>query len=241
MVRPALRAALAVALSAACAMPALAEDDPADCSFVAYDSAVPIQIARVKPGVAKLHFIKSKAETATCPSTGPACEARAYLQAGDVAIAGKALPGFACAQYLSAKGRTTAGWLPTSGIDLLAPRQASKPTDWTGKWLRDEASITIKALKGGKLDVNGEAVANSHDPEIVRRGNVRSGDIQATTAPVDGHLEFGAGDDVAFDRDDREQNCQMKLWRVESLLLVEDTGNCGGYGVSFTGIYTLAK
>jgi hypothetical protein len=34
-----------------------------------------------------------------------------------------------------------------------------------------------------------------------------------------------------------EDDCQVRMQRVDALLIVEDNGSCGGAAVTFTGFY----
>ena len=34
-----------------------------------------------------------------------------------------------------------------------------------------------------------------------------------------------------------DSGCKVRMHRIGELLLVEDNGNCGGVGVTFTGLY----
>ncbi len=200
------------------------------------DEIAPATIAR---GAPRVHFIASTTDKLKqCPSQLPACQLSSFLVPGNVVLAGASADGFRCVTYRTADGRETSGFLPAAAV---VEKPAANPAlaDWLGRWVRDrEASITI-ARKGAMLAVTGEATWGSFDPERVRLGNVRSGDIDAVSAPRGNMVAIGPGYDGAGPPDlAQNDDCRARLRLFGPYLAVEDNTGCGGANVSFTGVYS---
>jgi hypothetical protein len=111
--------------------------------------------------------------------------------------------------------------------------------DWTGTWLREEATITVTAAtRAGALSIHGDATYGAEDPERVKRGAVNVGAIEATMAPTGANLSFAMGDTATLPVDKgADTDCKVWMRRLGPYLLVDDNNQCGGMNVSFRGAY----
>ncbi len=179
--------------------------------------------------IAKANFAKNESERAHCPTADAACTRHAFLLPGD-AVLGEAGTGaagpYGCIAYVSEKGIETDGWFPAANLKPLA-----SPTNWAGKWKRDTSAEIDIAVKGDTAHLTGNATANSGS--AVNEGDL-DGDIDAR-AP---YASFAiAGDrQIAFARAGQD-DCAVELRQLGPYLLVQDNNNCGGMGVSFSGLY----
>lgn len=101
-----------------------------------------------------------------------------------------------------------------------------KRIDKTGRFDRDSAELNVWLLKDGQVRVAGDStwVGNA------RTGNVNVGEVDGIFALQGSKLLFkdgGQGD-----------NCHFAItFGVDSLMVTEDTQECGGINVSFDGKY----
>lgn len=238
------RIRLAAVLFALPVSVAAAEDRPApgDCIGYSFDAAETASAYRVREGAERLNFVRSASEKAGCPTAGAECRARAYLQPGDFVLSSYAEGAFVCAMYRGLKGDYTSGWLPAAGLDKAPAAAAPSRADWAGRWERAEATIEIKPAKTG-LAISGEATYGANVKQMVANGTVRSGVFSATVKDGAPMLAFADGDDGAssFSTAAADGTCLVRLWIASSAkgqrLVAEDNGQCGGMGVSFSGIY----
>src|SRR5262245_10259374 len=80
----------------------------------------------------------------------------------------------------------TRGWLPRAAIQITPPEPAA-PRQWDGKWQRDrDAQIVIKSSRD-ELEVSGNAMWGSRDPQRVKRGAVHVGELSGRGRPR-GHV-----------------------------------------------------
>ncbi len=218
--------------------PALAEDGeaPGECLGIDFDQQHPIAIARIKPDMPRVHFIKSVTDDAACPADTATCRQKAYLVPGDMVLLGKAFPDkdhatFSCVVYESPaakKSRWSGGWLPSASLAPVARAPAPGRSDWTGKWTHGGGDITIANGSNGTVTIKGEAFYEAAQ-------NVHTGVIDAKAKPERDLLQFADDGSGAFDAPDA--GCQVRMQRVDALLVVEDNNNCGGELVTFTGFY----
>ena len=220
--------------------PALAAG-PVQCGgWEDLEPATKIALAAVS-GSGRVNFVKSDAEQAGCPGAQPACIRKGFVVGGDEVIVSAQEGAYSCAQYVSAKGLETTGWLPAA---MLAPLRASGPYaagDWLGTWSGNpEQSITIKPGKGaGGLVAHGDATWGSLDPERVKRGGVNIGEFDAALRAGGDGVSFAIGDKgetLAYDKGE-EFTCKVRMRRLGPFLMVQDNRQCGGNNVSFTGNY----
>jgi hypothetical protein len=236
------RGALGGLVLALAAGPAPAQTQ--DCS--GFDELGPdaaLSIAAVADPGPRVNFIKNGSTAKGCPSGTEACRERAFLVPGDQVIVSSTNGAFACATYVSAKGLTRAGWLPATALRMGAEPAAVRMADWVATWTAPEQQITIKAARGGLLDVDGDATFGALDPERVKRGAVNMGQVSGTAKPEGAVLAFAMGNDdrtLPFD-EGGEFNCRIRLRLVGSFLLAEDNRQCGGANVSFSGAYRRKK
>ena len=106
-------------------------------------------------------------------------------------------------------------------------------------WTAPEQQITIKAGRGGGLDADGDATFGALDPERAKRGAVNIGHVSGTAKPEGPILAFAMGDDdktFPFDKGG-EFDCRIRLRLVGPYLLAGDNKQCGGFNVTFDGVY----
>jgi hypothetical protein len=203
--------------------PALAAD--ANCFGAEFADGPRLEIARIKPGAARVNFIRNGD---ACPSDAAACRDKAFLAPGDLVVRGRKSGGFVCADFLTGKNARS-GWLPEAALEP-APL-ATKPQDWRGDWKRVEAGINITLDAKGNLNAKGEATFGALDPARVKRGAVNMGDFTGALELAEGHATF-ANKNVADD-----YSCLVRMARAGAFLFVQDNRQCGGNNVSFTGLY----
>jgi hypothetical protein len=202
---------------------------------------------RVRPGRSRLHFIKGANEEAGCPQANAACTARAYLLPGDAVIAAMAEGDFVCAAFASAKGANseTGGWLPRAALDRT-DAAAPAARDWLGQWRAGPwKQIKITAAPGGGIELEGSALYGADDPARRERGAVNTGNLSATVKPEGGKASFSVDTDSEVKDHDADVGdatlCRVRLWRLGPYLAVTDNVQCGGFNVTFTGIYRRGR
>jgi len=122
----------------------------------------------------------------------------------------------------------TKGWLPSASLAPVTPALAPARSDWIGQWVHASGHITIADGANGAVTIHGEAFYNAAQ-------NVHTGVVDATAKPAQGLLQFADDGNIPFD--DPKAECQLRMRRVEVLLVVEDNNGCGGAMVTFTGFY----
>ncbi len=213
-------------------------DDPANCVGPDWDDAKPLTVARVTAGP-RVHFVKSpydddfKADT--CPAATAACRSNAYLVTGDLVLVGRARGAFTCVSYQTRQRSKklpgwTRGWLPSAALTPVAPMAAPGPSDWLGAWDQRYAGIEIKAGGlGGRLKIEGIAAYPTAQ-------DYHTGAIDAEVRPGTDSIVFLNDGWMPFETQ-CDTGCRVRMHRIGDLLLVEDNGDCGGAGVTFTGLY----
>ena len=186
-------------------------------------------------------FVKNGTEQAGCPATGANCQRKGFVVTGDLVIVSSHQNGFACAQYVDAKGLETTGWLPESALAGEPAAAPSLSNDWIGEWSGNpEQSITIKGGKApNSLVLHGDATYGALDPGRVKRGAVNIGEFDATARLAGNLIAFAVGDNgktLPYDKGD-EFACRIRMVHLGPFLMVEDNRQCGGNNVSFTGDY----
>jgi hypothetical protein len=216
--------------------PAAAYDanDPANCMGVDWDEAQPLTVAKVT-AKERVNFVKSpydddfKADG--CPASTAACRKKSYLVPGDLVLAGKTRGAFTCVAYQAQKKPSwTVGWLPSTALAPVAPMRATTLSDWLGDWDQPHAGIEIKRGGiGGRLKIEGIAAYKG-------AREVHTGAIEAQVMPDKDSIAFLDDGWMPF-ATSCDSGCKVRMHRIGELLLVEDNGNCGGVGVTFTGLY----
>ncbi|ABQ39323.1 hypothetical protein [Bradyrhizobium sp. BTAi1] len=222
-----------LAVSAASAYDAT---DPANCTGIGWDDARPLTVARVT-GQPRVNFVKSPYDddfkAASCPAPTEACRKKSYLVSDDWVLVGRTRGNFTCVTYQPprTKSQTWArGWLPRAALAPVAPMAAPTLSDWTGSWVHPGGQLTIKAAGGGRLRIEGD--------QVVPAGrDLNNGSIAATAQPKGGVIAFVEDGTTPFEQPNGADECRVRLQRIGALLLVEDNNDCGGAGVSFTGLY----
>jgi hypothetical protein len=206
-------------------------DDPANCLGVDWDDTSALVVSKVIASP-RVNFIKSpyddefKAET--CPAATEACRRKAYLVTGDLVLTGKTRGSFTCISYQAPTERKpawTVGWLPTAALTQVAPTAAPDEKDWIGNWDHPYGSIEI----GGRLKIDGIMV-------VPTAQDSHNGAINAEARPRNGTIAFLDDGTLPFETK-CEDACRVRMRRVGPWLVVEDNNQCGGAGVSFTGLY----
>ena len=224
----------ATMIIAAC--PAHGEEEPV-CGFPDLSMNPVIALGHIASGSARVHFLKNPTMPG-CPSATPACTERAYVVPGDRVFVSIRRDAFVCATFVNAKGDDYSGWVPADAV-AYDKQESVTPSGWVGKWSRHEADIRVKPTKGGGLEIEGDATFGAHDPARVQRGAVNSGEISAEVTPAGDRLSFAESENGTLPVDQGgEFSCRVWMRRVGPWLLVYDNKNCGGFRVTFRGIYT---
>jgi hypothetical protein len=203
-----------------------------------------VALARVVSKDARLHFIAGKSERMpACPSAESACRLKAYVVPGDEVLVEATEAPYLCALFKSQAGTETRGWLPRAALQL-APSAAAPARQWAGKWQRDREAQIVIAAHGDEVEVSGNALWGSYDPQRVRRGAVHVGELSGKGQPRGQTLAIGYDPDKSgfpAGKDQPPEDCAAKLELYGRYLVVEDNLGCGGLNVSFTGIYVRVK
>ncbi|MGJ4939885.1 hypothetical protein ACQR1W_04875 [Bradyrhizobium sp. HKCCYLS1011] len=210
--------------------------NPNDCLGVDWDDKRPLTVAKViaQP---RVNFIKSPYDddfkATTCPAATEACRRTAYLVTNDLVLVGKTSGDFTCVIYQSptAKKQIWArGWLPSAALSRVEPMTAPAPSEWLGSWEHPGGGMTIAKGEGGKLKIDGE--------QVVPAGrDFHNGAIEAIATPKDGTIAFVNDGSTPFERPNEGDECRVRMQRIGPWLLVEDNNDCGGSGVTFSGLY----
>jgi hypothetical protein len=200
--------------------------------------------ARVVGKEAHVNFIAGPSKRmSSCPSAESACRLKAYVIPGDEVLVDATDAPFVCTFFKSQGGTETRGWLPRAALQIVPP-QPAPAQQWVGNWRRDrEAQIVITAHQDD-VQVSGNALWGSYDPQRVKRGAIHVGELNGNGRPRGQELAIGHDPDrSAFPpaRDAAPEDCAAKLELYGRYLVVEDNGGCGGLNVSFTGIYVRVK
>jgi hypothetical protein len=112
-----------------------------------------------------------------------------------------------------------------------------------GNWQAPEKSIVIRRnASSDGLDLTGSATWGGQDPDRVKRGAVNTGAFEAMAKPNGSSLAFTVGvwETLPYDKS-TDADCSVRLRLLESFLLVQDNGRCGGMNVSFSGAYNKGR
>jgi len=187
----------------------------------------------------RVNFIKSPHDddlkAATCPADTAACRQKPYLVAGDLVLTGQSRGPFTCVSYQSPQARqpiVTTAWLPASALTAVVPMPSPKASDWTGTWSHPFGKITISPGEGGKVSIEGVML-------VPAGREMRNGVLQAKVTPENGTIAFNDDGSTPFETEG--DHCRVRMQRVADRLMVEDNGSCGGYGVTFSGLYRRKK
>lgn len=209
-------------------------NDPRNCTGPDWDDTRVLGVSKVVASP-RIHFVKSPYDddfkAATCPAATGACRKRSYLETGDLVLVGKTQGDFTCVSYQSRLTKIqTRGWLPNSALSSVAPMPSPGNSDWLGMWDHPHGSIEIRRGGiGGRLRVEGIMV-------VPTARDVHTGAIDAQVAPGNDAIAFLNDGWLPFETK-CDSGCRVRMQRIGPWLLVEDNGDCGGAGVSFTGLY----
>ena len=210
--------------------------DPRDCAGAEWDDASALVVSKVTARP-RVNFVKSPhdigSRATNCPAATDACRKSAYLVTGDLVLGGRTRDGFTCVSYQSPSTKNpawTEGWLPSVALSPVAPMPRPAPADWQGTWTQPGGTIEIKPGGiGGRLRIEGEMV-------ILTARNVRTGVIDAQVDPAQAAIAFLEDGWLPFETK-CDSGCRVRMQRIGPWLAVQDNGDCGGAGVSFTGLY----
>jgi hypothetical protein len=215
----------------AAASPVKAQLAAGDCNGLDFDIGKPVTVAKVVSRTPKIHYVKNASENASCPAETDACRSDAYLVPGDLVLAGGLRAPYTCITYQSPQDTKQIwrnGWFPSASLAAVAPLRAPRTADWIGTWSHPGGEIRIEPGDNGKLAILGfQAYPGTQ--------NEHTGAMQAQAAPAGAVLAFAQDGSKPFGKD--EDDCQVRMQRVDALLIVEDNGSCGGVAITFTGFY----
>jgi hypothetical protein len=229
-----------LALSATFGLPTSAAaydaNDPANCNGIGWDDVRPLDVAEVV-AQPRVNFVKSPYDddfkAVSCPAASEACRKPSYLVTGDLVLVGRTRGDFTCVSYQAshAKSQTwTTGWLPGAALTKVERMPTPAPTDWLGDWEHPGGGLIISKAADGKFTIEGD--------QVVPAGrDFNAAAISARAAPKDGVIAFVNDGSTPFERPNQGDECRVRLQRIGPLLLVEENNDCGGSGVSFTGLY----
>ncbi len=210
-------ALLLMALSA----PAFAqtEDNPANwCRGGPFtDGGVEYKLARaVGRKGARVYF---HGDDEGCPS--PKCRLKSYVIPGDELLVSRSFGDWLCAWYQPAKGPETVGWIMAHELSVSEPDRNPPPARWEGEWEYYENGLSIKReARTGRLNVSGNASWRGANP-----GQVNVGAFEAKGVPEGAVMQLG------------DDTCRVTLHLVGQYLLAGDNKQCGGFNVTFDGVY----
>ena len=157
-----------------------------------------------------------------CPDDA-ACRLKTYVIPGDEVIVSRTFGKFACTWFQPRKGSETVGWIETERLAWQADARPPAMPDWLGEWRAYENRIRIsKSKQAGSLAISGEATWGSGS-------STHTGGLDYVAKPAADKMKFGDGED--------EDDCQVTMQLLGTLLVVGDNLHCGGANVSFSGVY----
>jgi hypothetical protein len=210
--------------------------DPRNCIGFEWDDkrALVVQKVTTKP---RVNFIKSPYDddfkAAACPADTDACRKKSYLVTGDLVLTGRTLGAFTCISFQVKKSIWAKGWLPSTALTPVAPMASPKISDWLGTWYHPGGNVEIKRGDGGRLHIEGVML-------IPAGKATNNGVIDAQATPQNDTIAFVEDGSVPFENLD-EEGCRVRMQRIGPWLLVEDNNDCGGSGVTFSGLYRRKK
>jgi hypothetical protein len=203
-----------------------------------------VALARVVTKDARLHFVAGAGNrTPACPSAESASKLRAYVVPGDEVLVDATDGPYVCAFFKSRGGTETRGWLPREGLQMV-PLEAAAVRQWAGNWQRDREAQIVITSRQDEVQLSGNALWGSYDPQRVRRGGIHVGELSGKGQPRGHTLALGYDpdrSDFPAAKDQAPEDCAAKLELYGRYLVVEDNRGCGGLNVSFTGTYVRVK
>ncbi|BAT60842.1 hypothetical protein GJW-30_1_03392 [Variibacter gotjawalensis] len=229
-----MKYAVAVALLFAALTSAHAEDDRRCVDSHIDQDPSTLQLGRIAGDEKRKYFFAGSDRAPECPAATVGCIEKAYLVPGDRVLVAPSqrVPGFVCAAFVSRKGTATVGWLAEAAVEAKPP-PAAGAAEWIGTWKYLNATIKItRGKKPGTLTLEGDSFAQRYQ-------SVNTGGFSGTDVPLQGNaIGFAMKQDETVPFEKAEQyDCALKLARLNDLMVVRDTGSCGGAGVYFGGYY----
>ena len=221
--------------------PFSAEVNSRKCTKVDIDKAYLAKVA------ADTHFVDSPKHACL---DGKTCSSSPDVGEGITVISNGNNDGFACSMLMRADKRVSIGWLKSSSLSPIEVKRYDRK-DWGGKWKSWPDNQILVEDGGSKgLAIKGSASYPSGK-------SINTGDVAGLIQPVGDRLSFavGAVDEAgngqitedadgekvaALPYDTPGNRCRLKLRLLFPYLLAEDNGLCGGYNVTFTGVYMRA-
>jgi hypothetical protein len=210
--------------------------DPANCNGANWDAEHALVVSKVAASP-RVNFVKSpydddfKAES--CPTATEACRKKSYLVTGDLVLTGRTRGEFTCVSYQSPQAKKQSwmsGWLPSAALKPVAPMAATEISDWIGTWHLPGGTIEIKRGGiGSRLKIEGEMI-------VPGAQDVHTGNIEAEVMPDKDTIVFLNDGWLPYETK-CDSGCRVRMQRIGPLLLVVDNADCGGAGVTFTGLY----
>lgn len=158
-------------------------------------------------------------DDAGCPS--PRCRLKAYVVPGDEVIVSRTFGDWVCAWYQPARGSETVGWIMAHELSVAATAPRPTAASWEGEWEFYDNGLSVRRdRRTGQLSVTGGAVWKGMNP-----GQVNVGAVGAKAAPEGNLLRL------------KEDECELTLRLVGPYLLAADNKRCGGFNVTFDGVY----
>lgn len=158
-----------------------------------------------------------------CPERGAACRENSYLIPGDQAVVSQSKGEWSCVWY-QGRQRQFIEWVPTNKLKLLPAPPVPNPDDWLGLWVDEPQHIRITRDSGGQLQMDSEL---RWDGGLSMSGEPYS-NYGGMTAPL---RMAGATASAADDW------CKVGMTLLGRILVVNDSGVCGGINVRHRGMY----
>ena len=170
-----------------------------------------------------------------------------YVVRGDQVLTGNRDGDYICAQYQSRAGDGGRGWIKSADLTALSSKPLSASM-WYGKWIVGK-SYNLAFKKGSKpdwLSVVGEGAHWAMDQNTSTDEPMYTGGVDGEAPLVDGTMGFTQTDDRAFlpydEKASDSYKCAVRFRILSSRYIVaEDSGNCGGAHIRFSGLYVKAK
>ena len=163
-----------------------------------------------------------------CPGK-ESCRAKAYLVPGDRMVISRSFGNFGCAWFSPAKGSPTVGWVKLANLKFSNRVLKTPLTAWLGEWRFAENHIKFTHNKlAGFLNVSGDALWRGQGD------NVHVGELDDRVQPVGNMLKVGESETDEF-------ACKATMRLIGEFLVVADNMRCGGFNVSFSGVYRRTR
>jgi hypothetical protein len=171
----------------------------------------------------KAYFYQDEYAHKGCPAA-EGCQSRAYLVQGDKVVSLLERDGWVCSYYRrDPKRKEHVGWIKADSVETAAPVTASLES-WAADWKTDNADIAIsQGTRPGTLKFAGNAIWKGSAP-----GQINEGDFEDEGVPDGNQFHHRDGD------------CELQLRWMDEYLIAVDNNACGGWHVTFSGIYVKA-